>query len=40
MYIYQQRLCLFVFHFQVSVIVALRHNKLGGVLHFKASVNI
>lgn len=40
MYIYQRKLRLFVFHFQVSVIVALRHNKLRGVLHFKASVNI
>lgn len=28
-YIHQRRLGLFVFHLQVSVIVALRHNKLS-----------
>lgn len=28
MYIYQHQLCLFVVHFQVSVILAQRHNKL------------
>lgn len=42
MYIYQHQLCLFVVHFQVSVILAQRHNKLTALeifMHFKARVN-